>query len=274
MSESLMTLLIAVVSGGIGVFTARLFSKNSNQKTEAEAQERAAEILKNAELEAENIKKNRILEAKEKYLQLKSEFDETSNQKKQIIIQNEQKIKQREQQINQMMEQNKRRESELETQKNTLSQQTEIANKRREEAEKFHKQQIEQLERIANLTAEQAREQMMEAIKADAQAQASAHIKNTIDEAKLTATKEAKKIVIETIQRTAAEHAIENCVSVFNIESDDIKGKAGYFTANRVKTRNNDGFWGIIHNDFTTSGGFEGTDIAAFSSNHLSFNII
>ena len=129
MSESLMTLLIAVVSGGIGVFTARLFSKNSNQKTEAEAQERAAEILKNAELEAENIKKNRILEAKEKYLQLKSEFDETSNQKKQIIIQNEQKIKQREQQINQMMEQNKRRESELETQKNTLSQQTEIANK-------------------------------------------------------------------------------------------------------------------------------------------------
>ncbi len=225
MSESLMTLLIAVVSGGIGVFTARLFSKNSNQKTEAEAQERAAEILKNAELEAENIKKNRILEAKEKYLQLKSEFDETSNQKKQIIIQNEQKIKQREQQINQMMEQNKRRESELETQKNTLSQQTEIANKRREEAEKFHKQQIEQLERIANLTAEQAREQMMEAIKADAQAQASAHVKNTIDEAKLTATKEAKKIVIETIQRTAAEHAIENCVSVFNIESDDIKGK-------------------------------------------------
>ena len=97
--------------------------------------------------------------------------------------------------------------------------------KRKQEADKLHQQQLEQLERIANLTPEQAREQMMEAIRADAQAAASAYIKNSIDEAKLTATKEAKKIVVETIQRTAAEHAIENCVSVFNIESDDIKGK-------------------------------------------------
>ncbi len=230
--ESLVMLLVAVASGVGGIFAARLFNKNTSQKTEAEAQERATDIVKNAELEAENIKKNRILEAKEKFLQLKSEFEETSNQKKQIIIQNEQKIKQREQQIgqrelqiNQMIEQNKRRENELENQKNQLTQQTEATTKRREEADKLHKEQLEQLQKIANLTPEQAREQMMEAIKADAQAHASAYIKNVVDEAKLTATKDAKKIVIETIQRTAAEHAIENCVSVFNIESDDIKGK-------------------------------------------------
>ncbi len=165
-------------------------------------------------------------------MKLKSEFEDDSNKKKQIIIQNEQKIKQREQQLtqkeqqlNQMTEQNKRRENELENQKKTLEQQTEIATRRREEAEKMHKSQVEQLERIANLTADQAKLQLIEAIQADAQTQASAYIKNTIDEAKLTATKEAKKIVIETIQRTASEHAIENTVSVFNIESDDVKGK-------------------------------------------------
>ena len=117
MTESLITLLVAVVAGGGGVLFTRMFLKNTNQKTEAEAQERAAEILKNAELEGENIKKNRILEAKEKFLQLKSEFEDTSNEKKQVIIQNEQRIKQREQQINQQIEQNKRRETELNAKK-------------------------------------------------------------------------------------------------------------------------------------------------------------
>ncbi|WP_374758003.1 ribonuclease Y [Runella defluvii] len=199
--------------------------KKANKKMEDDAQQRAAEIVKNAEISAENIKKDRILEAKEKYLKLKSEFEEDSNKKKQIILQNEQKIKQREQQLNQMTEQNKRRENELEGLRKNLEQQTEVATKRREEAEKMHRSQVEQLERIANLTAEQAKQQLVEAIQADAQTQASAFIKNTIDEAKLTATKEAKKIVIETIQRTASEHAIENTVSVFNIESDDVKGK-------------------------------------------------
>jgi ribonuclease Y len=228
----ILLLLSAVVSAAVGAAIMYFALKKANKKTEEDAQQRASDIIKNAEVTAENIKKDRILEAKEKYLKLKSEFEDDSNKKKQIIIQNEQKIKQREQQLtqkeqqlNQMTEQNKRRENELETQKKTLEQQTEIASKRREEAEKMHKSQVEQLERIANLTAEQARLQLVEAIQADAQTQASAYIKNTIDEAKLTATKEAKKIVIETIQRTASEHAIENTVSVFNIESDDVKGK-------------------------------------------------
>ncbi len=218
-------LLDAAVSAAVGAAIMYFALKKANKKAEEDAQQRAADIIKNAEITAENIKKDRILEAKEKYLKLKSEFEDDSNKKKQIIIQNEQKIKQREQQLNQMTEQNKRRENELETLKKNLEQQTEIATKRREEAEKMHKSQVEQLERIANLTADQAKLQLIEAIQADAQTQASAFIKNTIDEAKLTATKEAKKIVIETIQRTASEHAIENTVSVFNIESDDVKGK-------------------------------------------------
>lgn len=225
MPDILLLILDAAVSAGVGAVIVYFVIKNTTKKTEEDAQQRAAEILKNAEITAENIKKDRILEAKEKYLRLKSEFEDDSNKKKQIILQNEQKIKQREQQLNQMTEQNKRRENELEALKKNLEQQTEVAVKRRDEAEKMHRSQVEQLERIANLTAEQAKQQLVEALQADAQSQASAYIKNTIDEAKLTATKEAKKIVIETIQRTASEHAIENTVSVFNIESDDVKGK-------------------------------------------------
>ncbi|MCU0339172.1 MAG: ribonuclease Y [Spirosomaceae bacterium] len=225
MSDIVLFLLDAVVSAAVGAAIVYFVLKKSNKKTEEEAQVRANEIIKNAEITAENIKKDRILEAKEKYLKLKSEFEEDYNSRKQTIIQNEQKIKQREQQLNQMTEQNKRRENELESLKTNLEQQTITANKRREEAEKMHRSQVEQLERIANLTKEQAKEQLIEALQADAQSQASALIKSTIDEAKLTATKEAKKIVIETIQRTASEQAIENTVSVFNIESDDVKGK-------------------------------------------------
>ncbi len=225
MPDILLFLLDAAVSAVVGAVIVYFVIKKTTKKTEEDAQQRAAEILKNAEITAENIKKDRILEAKEKYLRLKSEFEDDTNKKKQIILQNEQKIKQREQQLNQMTEQNKRRENELEALKKNLEQQTEVATKRRDEAEKMHRSQVEQLERIANLTAEQAKQQLVEALQADAQSQASAYIKNTIDEAKLTATKEAKKIVIETIQRTASEHAIENTVSVFNIESDDVKGK-------------------------------------------------
>ena len=246
MSDIVTLILAVLLSGGVGVFLGRLFFKSSFQKLESEAQERAGEIVKNAEKEAENIKRDRILEAKERFLKLKTDFEEDSNNKKSLIIANELKIKQREQQAQQTQEQNKRRETELETQKNTLNQQIEAANKRREEADKRQSEadkrqneaekkhaeaqkmldsQTEQLEKIANLTVEEARNQIIDDIKADAQTQAQSHVKNIIDEAKLTATKEAKKIVLETIQRTATEHAIENCVSVFNIESDDIKGK-------------------------------------------------
>ncbi|GAA4403149.1 ribonuclease Y [Nibrella viscosa] len=225
-------LLTDLLALAIGIYVGRKLLYKAFSKREQEAEEKAATILKNAEIQAETIRKDRILEAKEKYLQLKSEFEKDSNQKKNILLQNENKLKQREQQLNQMLEQNKRRETELEQQRNTLNQQIEAANKRKEEADKRREeadrmkaQQVEQLEKIANLTAEQAREQLIDALKAEAESRASSYVKNIVEEAKLTATKEAKKVVIETIQRTAAEHAIENCVSVFNIESDDIKGK-------------------------------------------------
>jgi ribonucrease Y len=224
-----LTHLLAI---GLGVVIGRILLRKVFSKREEEAREKAKLIVKEAELTAENIKKDRILEAKEKYLKLKAEFEEEANKKKQIIITNENKLKQREQNlvgreqtVAKALEQSKRREAELDSLKEELAAQIELTNKKREEAEKLRLSQVSRLEKIANLTADEAREQLVEALKDEAQTRASSFIKNIVEEAKLTATKEAKKVVIETIQRTATEHAIENCVSVFNIESDDIKGK-------------------------------------------------
>jgi ribonuclease Y len=199
--------------------------KKSNVDKEAEAQVRAEEILENARQHANSIKRDKQLEAKEHFLQLKSQFEDDSSRKKQIIIQNEQKVKQMQQQAAQLLEQNKRKEKELEVQNEKINDQTIIISKRKEEAEKLLQQQVEQLEKVANLSAEQAKQQLIDALKSEAESKASSYIKQAMEEAKLTATKEAKKIVISTIQRTAAEQAIENCVSVFNLESDDVKGK-------------------------------------------------
>lgn len=225
-------IITALVSLGAGIFIGRFLLRQILQKQEEEAREKAKLIIREAELNAESIKKDRILEAKEKYLRLKSEFEEEANKKKNIIIQNENKVKQREQQVATQVEQVKRKETELNTQKEQLNAQKDQLNaqldsikKRKEEVEKARQSVIEQLERIANLGAAEAREQLIESLKNEAQIQASSHIKDIVAQAKLTATKDAKKVVLETIQRTAAEHAIENCVSVFNIESDDVKGK-------------------------------------------------
>jgi ribonuclease Y len=232
MSVFLYVILFSLLAFVAGIAIGRVLLRKVFKRKEEEAEEKAKLILKEAEMTAENIKKDRILEAKEKFLKLKAEFEDESNRKKQIIITNENKLKQREQGIvtkeqtlAKMLEQTKRKETELDGLKESLAEQIEIANKKREEAEKLRTSQVAKLEKIANLTADEAREQLVEALKDEAQTRASSYIKNILEEAKLTATKEAKKVVIETIQRTATEHAIENCVSIFNIESDDIKGK-------------------------------------------------
>lgn len=235
----LMLFLDNIVMLGIGIFVGRKLLARTFGKRQQEAEEQAAIILKNAEAQAETIKKDRMLEAKEKYLKLKAEFEESTNQKRNLLQQNENKLKQREQQLNQQAEQQRTRDQELNQlrneinqQKNSLQQQIDALNKRREdvdrrqqEADRMLADQVAQLEKIAGLSADQAREQLIDNLKAEAETRASSYIKSIVEEAKLTATKEAKKVVIETIQRTATEHAIENCVSVFNIESDDVKGK-------------------------------------------------
>jgi len=225
MDPSIINIVIAVLALLAGFLIAFLLNKKSNTKKGQDAEEKAKLIIKEAEVNAESLKKEKILQAKEKFLKMKSEFEEESNRKKNQIISNENKLKQREQHISKQLEQVKRKESELTGMKEGLVSQTEAIQIKKEELEKVRIQQISVLEKAANLTAEEARDQLINTLKDEAQTKASAHIKDIIEEAKLTATKEAKKIVIQTIQRTATEHAIENCVSIFNIESDDIKGK-------------------------------------------------
>jgi len=224
-----MDILIPVLAAVIGIVVGYLINKTILKKqSEAkvqEAEDKKTHLLKEAELTAENIKKDKILEAKEKFLKLKSEFEEEANRKKNQIISNENKLKQRESNLSKQMEQNKRGEAEIESMKENLTAQIEIVKKRKEEFEKLKNQQVAVLEKAANLSAEEAKQKLMETLKDEARTDASAHIKEILEEAKMTATKEAKKIVLSTIQRTATEHAIENCVSIFNIESDDIKGK-------------------------------------------------
>jgi ribonucrease Y len=224
-----MDILFIVIAGiagiVVGIIIGRILLQKIMKKSEEDAKEKAKLIIKEAELKGETVKNDKIHEAKERYLKLKADFEEEVNKKKNIIIQNENKIKQREQTVSKQIEQNTRKEAELESMKENLSAQLEIVNKRKEEAEKLRLSQVSQLEKIANLSAEEAKNQLVEALKEEARSKASAYIKDIVEEAKMTATKDAKKVVIETLQRTATEHAVENCVSIFNIENDDIKGK-------------------------------------------------
>lgn len=215
--------LLATIVLSIGIGT--LLFKRKYRKRQQEANRKAELILKEAEIAAETLKKDKIIEAKEKILKMKTEFEEEANRKKNQIITNEQKIKQREQQISKELETLKRKEADTTEMQQNLAQQMENVKRRKEELDKFNQQKIQVLESISKLTADEAREQLVASLKDEAQTKASSYIKDIMEQAKLSATKEAKKIVVETIQRTATEHAIENCVSVFNIESDDIKGK-------------------------------------------------
>jgi ribonucrease Y len=226
MSQNVIVILVSsIVSIVLGLIIGTVLTKRKAKKVSDETAEKSQLILKEAEIAAENLKRDKILEAKEKILKMKSEFEEEANRKKNQIIANEQKIKQREQVISKEIENLKRKENEADELKNDLNVQLEHVKKRKEELDKFNQQKIQVLENISKLTADEAREQLIASLKDEAQTRASSFIKDIMEQAKLTATKEAKKIVVETIQRTATEHAIENCVSVFNIESDDIKGK-------------------------------------------------
>ena len=225
MGDIVTTVVIGFVALGLGVLIGFYVLRLIFKKGEVEAKEKASLIVKEAEINAENIKRDKILEAKEKFLKLKAEFEEESNRKKNLIISNEQKLKQREQNLSKQIEQVQRKEAEIESLKENMSAQMEILKKRKAEMEKMRIEQVSALEKIASLTREEALEKMMLTLSDEAQTKASSLIKDIMEEAKLTANKEAKNIIIKTLQRTATEHTIENCVSVFNIESDDIKGK-------------------------------------------------
>jgi ribonuclease Y len=221
----IVVLISAAAAIVLSLVLGNIIAQRKIRKKEQDAKSKASLILKEAELQAENLKKDRILEAKEKLLKMKQEFEEEANRKKSQIISNEQKIKQREAQLAKELEQLKHKAAELDEERQSLALQHDLVKKRKEELDRFNAQKVAILEGISKLTADQARDQLVESMKEEAQTKANSYIKEIMEQAKLSATKEAKKIVVETIQRTATEHAVENCVSVFNIGSDDIKGK-------------------------------------------------
>ncbi|MBC7416709.1 MAG: DUF3552 domain-containing protein, partial [Pedobacter sp.] len=209
----------------VGVLAGRFLLRGLFKKQEVAAQTKVKKILKDAESNAEILKKNQLLEAKEKFLQLKQEHEKEVNAKNNNINQRENTMKQKEQSVNQRMENFNKKEQDLDKQKTNLERQTEVAVKKQEEVEALKSQHLKQLETIAGLSAEEAKDQLVENLKQEARTQAMMQVKDIVDEARLTANKEAKKVVIQTIQRTATEMAIENSVSVFHIESDEIKGR-------------------------------------------------
>lgn len=209
----------------VGVLVGRYLLRSLLKNQEIAAQTKVKKMLKDAESKAEILRKDKLLEAKEKFLQLKSEHEQEVNTKNNQINQRENAMKQKEQSVNQRLENMNRKEQELDNTKKNLEKQTDVAIKKQEEVDLLKNQHVKQLETIAGLSAEEAKNQLVENMKQEARTQAMIQVKDIVDEAKLTATKEAKKVVIQTIQRTAVEAAIENTVSIFHIESDEIKGR-------------------------------------------------
>ncbi len=186
---------------------------------------RQKKILAEAENQGEIIKKEKLLQAKEKFLQMKAEYEKNVQERNGNLARNENRIKQKETEVNRRLEELQRKNNELSVLKENLNTQLQVVGKKQAELEKSHAQHIRQLETVAGLSADEAKAQLIESLKDEAKSEALSQIKDVVNEAKLTANKEAQKIVIETIQRTATEHAIENTVSVFNLENEEIKGR-------------------------------------------------
>ena len=186
---------------------------------------RATKIISEAEAQAEVIKKDKILQAKEKFLAMKTECEKDINSRTQKMTAAETKVRQREQQVKNSYDELQKRQHELQSAQEDLARQKDIVAQKQEDVDKVYKQQIEKLEQLSGISSEQAKEQLVESLKAEAKTDAMSYINDIMDEAKINANKEAKKIVLQTIQRVATETAIENSVTIFHIDSDEIKGR-------------------------------------------------
>ncbi|MGZ5244753.1 MAG: ribonuclease Y, partial [Bacteroidia bacterium] len=215
----------ALLAAGIAYFVTRNVYKQKLVSHDEELQRKERELLADANEKAEIVKKNKILEAKERFLQLKTEHEKEVLKRNQTIALEEQKLKQQITEHAKSQENLKKKDAEIEALRANLIRQQEALQARKEDVDKLHNQQVAQLEKIAGLSGEDARNQLIENLKEEAKSKAKGYIKDILEEAKMTATKEAKKVVMQTIQRVATEQAIENCISVFNIESDEMKGR-------------------------------------------------
>lgn len=213
-----MEIILCIVAFIVGVAVAWfMLGSVTNSKVKSRIEE--------AERESEVIKKNKLLEVKEQALQMKAEFEKQVNARTSKLQVAENKVKQREQTLNQKLEEAQRRKAEVDAVKDNLDAQLEIVDKKKQDLDKLHKQEVERLEALSGLSAEDIKNKLVEALKDEAETNAQSYISEIMEEAKMTANKEAKKIVIQSIQRVATETAIENAITVFHIDSDEVKGR-------------------------------------------------
>ena len=225
MNPTIITVIAAIVALLIGIVAGKLIFNKDTAKLVEDAESQADRIVKDAQSQAETMKEKKMLEAKERFLQLKSEHEKDVLQRSQKLVDSENRAKQKEKDLNDKTQAAKKQIQEYDQKKVNLDRQLEVVSKKQEELGKQHEEHIKKLEKVANLKAEDAKKELIEAITNEAKTDAMAHVQEIVEEAKLKAGKEAKKIIIQTIQRTAAETAIENAITVFNLESDDIKGQ-------------------------------------------------
>ncbi len=209
----------------IGLVIAKTKEKNNASKIIKDAKKTASSVLKEAKSEGETLKKDKILQAKEKFIELKSEHEKVILSRDKKMAEAEKRIRDKESQTSQELSKNRKLNTEIENKLKDYNHRLDVLDKKESEIDRLHKSQVQQLEVISSLSAEEAKEQLVQSLKGEAKNDAMAYIQNALEEAKLTAEQEAKKVIINTIQRIGTEEAVDNCVSVFNIESDDVKGR-------------------------------------------------
>jgi len=225
MDGYMMPALAGVVGLIIGFVIAKLLEKSKGSMLINDAKKQSATLLKEAKIDAEALKKDKVLQAKEKFIELKAEHEKVILSRDKKVSDAEKRIREKESKVSQALDKNTKLNKALEAKKADYDYRIEFIDKKRKETEKMHKRQVEQLEVISGLSAEDAKKELVESLKEEAKTNAMAIIQETVEEAKLTAQQEAKKIILNTIQRIGVEQTVENCVSVFNLESDDVKGR-------------------------------------------------
>ncbi len=225
MDNIVVFIIIGIVGIAIGFGVAKYLEKNNASQLLKSAKKNATSILKTANSEAETVKKDKMLQAKERFIELKSEHEKVIFSREKKMSEAEKRTRDKESQTSSELAKSKKLNANLEDKQKGLQDRITMVEKRTVDLDKMHRSQVEQLEVISSLSAEDAKGQLMETLKEEAKTSAMAFIRNSAEEAKMTAQQEAKKIIITTIQRIGTEEAVENCVSVFNLESDDVKGR-------------------------------------------------
>jgi len=219
------TITIGIIALVIGFLIAKVLEKKKASSTLKNVTKQASTILKEANIEADGIKKDKMLQAKEKFIELKSEHEKVIFSRDKKVIDSEKRIREKESRISQELDKNKKLNKVLEDKEKDFNYRLGHLDKKQAEVDRLHKNQVLQLETISGLSANDAKQELVKSLKEEAKSDAMAFVQSSMEDAKLTAQQEAKKVILNTIQRIGVEQTVDNCVSVFNLENDDVKGR-------------------------------------------------